>query len=283
VERPPRFGISGVRRPTVPPFKLSDRHLDPEALFLQHLQWIDRVAYLACSKQGISGADAEDFAAGVRLKLVEDDYAVLRKFRGDAEVKTYLASVVARFLISYVREMKGAWRSSAAAERLGAPASDLERLVLREGYTVQQAGEFLRTSGRTTLSDTELARLLANLPTRSPLRPEVPQPEVGLDAIADGSRTDERVVSAESDTRRAQVVEALGRALGELEVEDRLIARLHFGEGHTIAEVAREMQLEQKPLYRRVERLRARLRALLESAGVRQEDVRGLLSEPESP
>lgn len=262
---------------------MSDRRLNPEALFLEHLNWIDRVASLACGKQGIVGPDAEDFASWVRMKLVEDDYAVLRGFRGNAEIKTYLASVVARFTVSYVRQIKGAWRSSAAAERLGPPASDLERLVLRDGYTVQQAGELLRTSGRTTLSDAELARLLAHLPVRNPLRPEVPQPDAGLNETVGGSRADERIVAAEVETRRAMVIEALGRALGELEPEDKVIVGLHFGEGHTIAEIARTLRLEQKPLYRRVDRLRTRLRALLESAGVREEDVRGLLSEPESP
>ena len=58
---------------------------------------------------------------------------------------------------------------------------------------------------------------------------------------------------------------------------------MHFAEGYTLADVARALRLEQKPLYRRVERLRARLRALLESAGLGGDDVRGLLYELDTP
>jgi RNA polymerase sigma factor (sigma-70 family) len=255
-----------------------------EALFLEHLGWIDRVASMACAREGIWGVEAEDFAALMRMVLIEDDYAVLRRFRGESEVKTYLATVVARHFVDYVRARRGRWRSSAAAEQFGAPARDLERLVHRDGFTVQQAGETLRTAGLTALSDAELARLLASLPIRSPLRPVVePQPDVVLNSMASNLSADERVVAAESETRRVEVMTALDRALGELEPEEQLIVRLHFGEGLALADVARRLQLEQKPLYRRVKRLRTRLRTLLESAGLRENDVRDLLLEPESP
>lgn len=253
-----------------------------EALFFEHLDVINRLASIMCARHGIRGADAEDLAAWVRIKLMEDDYAVLRRFGGHSELKTYLAVVVARYVVSYVRQIKGEWRTSAAAARLGAPAIDLERLVLRDGHTVQQAGEVLRTARRTTLSDAELARLLARLPIRSPLRPEEPQPDAVLNATADGSRADELVVAAESEARRAVMIKALGQALGELDPEEQVIVTLHFGDGHTVAEVARALRLEQKPLYRRVERLRNRLRAALEGAGLREDEVRNLLFESES-
>jgi RNA polymerase sigma factor for flagellar operon FliA len=256
--------------------------LSPEALLLENLGWIDRVASMACSKHGVWGAEAEDFSAWVRMKLVEDDYAVLRRFRGDSELKTYLAAVVTRHFISYYRTLRGRWRPSAAAERLGSPAADLELLVLRDGYTVAQAGEKLRTAGRTTLSDAELARLLDRLPSRGPLRPVEEAPAV-LDATPGASRADERVMAAEAETRRAMVIGALGEALGELKPEEQLIVKLHFAEGLSVADVARALHLEQKPLYRRVDQLRARLRALLESAGLCGDDVRGLSPELEAP
>jgi RNA polymerase sigma factor for flagellar operon FliA len=249
-----------------------------EVLFLKHLNWINRVASLVCAREAIWGAEAEDFASWVRMNLIEDDYAVLRRFRGESELKTYLAIVVSRHFVDYMREVRGQWRASTAAKRIGAPAHYLERLVYRDGYTVQQAGEKLRTAGLTTLSDAELARLLASLPVRSPLRPVAePQPDVVLDATPSASRADDRVVAAELETRRVEVLTALDKALGELEPEEQLIVRLHFGEGLALADIARTLRLEQKPLYRRVQRLRTRLRTSLESAGLREDDVRSLL------
>lgn len=256
---------------------------DLEAVFLAHLDWIDKVASIACSKYGVWGAEAEDFGGWVRMKLMEDGYAVLRNFRGGSEFKTYLASVVVHHFLTFNRTQRGRWRPSAAAERLGSPARELEMLVQRDRYTLEQAGEKLRTAGLTTLSNTELARLLATLPKRPPLRPVQVDPDLVLDATPNASRADERVTTAETEARRSEMISALGQALGQLEPEEQVIVKMHFADGYTLADVARALGLEQKPLYRRVERLRARLKAFLEGAGLRGDDVRGLLYEMEAP
>lgn len=254
-----------------------------EALLLKHLDWIDRIASKGCSRYGIRGADAEDFTAKVRMKLMEDDYSVVRRFRSDSELRTYLASVVGRHVVNFVREQRGRWRPSAAAERLGTPAVELEKLVRRDRYTLRQAGEKLRTSGLTTLSDVELARLLGQIPERAPLRPIEGEPSTGLDFARGDSRADERVLNNEADNRRERIGAALATAIGQLEPEDQLIVQMHFIEEKTVANVARALRLEQKPLYRRVERLRARLIKLLEGAGLHRDEVRGLLHQQDEP
>jgi RNA polymerase sigma factor (sigma-70 family) len=253
-----------------------DDRLNPEALFLEHLGWIDNAASIACSTRGVWGADAEDFASFVRERLIENDYAILRGFRGGSGLKTYLVAVVARQFASYRRAQRGRWRPSAIARRLGQLAMDLELLVRHEGYTLDQAIEKLRTAGRTTASDVELARLLDQLPHRSPLRPVKVEPTLP-DEIPGPSRPDDEVLQAEEEARRERMMDAQSRAMGQLEQEDQLIVRMHFAEGYTLAHVARALGLKQKPLYRRVERLRLRLRTLLEREGLRSDDVRGLL------
>jgi RNA polymerase sigma factor for flagellar operon FliA len=260
---------------------MSDR-ASAEALFLEHRATIEKIAAIACGKRGMWDADAEDFTSWLMIQLMEDDYAVLRGFQGKAGMKTYLAAVVARLFSSYTRMQRGRWRPSAAAERMGTPALELERLVLHEGYTLPQAGEKLRTAGVTTLSDTELARLLDKLPLRGPLRPvEVADPTPVIDLAHGASRADERVVAAEAKERRQVILDALSGAMAHLEREDQLIVKMHFADGFSLAQVARTLGLEQKPLYRRVERLRVRLRKLLEDAGLRADDVLGLPEEPE--
>jgi RNA polymerase sigma factor for flagellar operon FliA len=253
--------------------------LNPEALFLEHLVWIDKVAALACSRGGVSDTEAEDFAARVKAELMADDYAVIRRFRGDSTFKTYLASVVTRRFHDATRERLGRWRSSAAAEKIGPPAPELEALVHRDGYRLDQAGEKLRTAGRTTLSDRELAGLLARLPPRTPLRPVEVAADDALMAAEGPSRADEELDAAETGARRGEVMGALARVLAALDAEDRLIVEMHFRDGTTLADIARALRIEQKPLYRRVDRLRARLRESLEREGVQWTDVQGVLGE----
>ncbi len=253
--------------------------LNPEAIFVENLAHIHKVAAVAARQSGLHGDDAEDFASWVKIRLMEDDYAVIRKFRGEAAIRTYLTTVVVRMVSAYSRELRGRWRPSAAAERLGPPADELEKLVHRDGYSLTQAGEKLRTEGRTALSNRELAELLAQLPQRQPLRPTEVSSESLLDEAEGSSRADERVAAAEARAARGELLARVGRALEHLTPEERMIVRLHFQENYSVADVARALRLDQKPLYRRIPKLKERLRELLEREGVSGPVVRDFLQQ----
>ena len=254
-----------------------------ERLFLEHLRFIERAAAIACRNGGLRGPEADDFAAWLKMKLMEDDYAVFRRFRGEAKFTTYLVPVISGQFHEYQRLHGGRWRASASALRLGPPAPRLEALVYRDGYTLEQAAEKLRTGGDTGLSDIELARLLGQLPVRGPLRPVQVTSEHVLPATEGGERADAHVVKEEGEVLRERILSALRRVMDRLEGEDQMIVRMHLAEGETLASVARALGLEQKPLYRRVQRLRARLREYLLAEGVEGGDVLDLLSERSEP
>lgn len=251
--------------------------LNLEAIFLEHLGWIDKMAALASRKHGRRDADVEDFASWAKMRLMEDNYAIFRQFRGEADWKTFIAPVMIRLSIAYSRRQQGRWRPSAAAERLGTPAKELEQLVRRDGYTVEQAGQKLRTSGVTDLSDLELTRLLESLRARPPLRPVEVVDDPSLEKAAGADRADERVEAAEAETERSALKAALLRGMEALSYEERMILWMRYGEGRTLAYVSRALNIEQKPLYRRIDKLRDLLRSYLEREGVSNRDVRELL------
>src|SRR5688572_6731090 len=91
----------------------------PESLFLDNLSLIERLAGAVARRQGIRGAEVDDFVSGVKLRLVEDDYAVLRKFRGESTLATYLAVVIAMLAREQRVQQLGRWRPSAVARQLG--------------------------------------------------------------------------------------------------------------------------------------------------------------------
>jgi RNA polymerase sigma factor (sigma-70 family) len=253
-----------------------------EALFVEHLSAIERIVAALCRRHGLTGDSAADFGSWVKLRLVENDYAVLAKFRGESSLTTYLTVVMAMLFRDYCVERWGRWRPSAAAQRRGPLAVRLETLVRRDRYPLDQAAQLLRTSGETTLSDRELAKLLGDLPDRGPLRPT----EVGPEPLADlptGMRADEAVDREQADADRRAADEALRRGLARLSAEDQLIVRMRFWEGLSIADVARGLGLPQKPLYRRIEHALAELRRHLEAAGVSRERARVILGESVEP
>ncbi|HEX8394937.1 MAG TPA: sigma-70 family RNA polymerase sigma factor [Longimicrobium sp.] len=250
---------------------------DPESLFLEHRDWIERAARKACVRNGHTSQEAEDFVSELTMLLMENDYAIIRKHRGESGLRTYLSTVIARRFVELLRGQRGRWRPSAAAVRIGPPAPELEKLVLWQGHSLAEAGELLRTAGQTTFSDAELARLLSKLPERQPMRITEVSSDTVPETAQSSSMADEHVSRTETDADRKRIFEALERAVNQLDTEDQRIARLCFEEGHTIAVVSRMLNTEQKPLYRRVERLRLRLREIMEKEGVRLTDARQVI------
>jgi RNA polymerase sigma factor (sigma-70 family) len=249
-----------------------------EALFLANLEWVKRSVASLCRRYGLGGDEAQDVCSWVELKLIEDDYAAIRKFRGDSSIHTYLVVVVAALFRDYRAGHWGRWRPSAAALRGGRLTVRLETLVYRDGCTLDQAARTLRAAGETEATDAELARLLATLPVRGPLRP-YEAGEAPLDSVPAASSAEERIADEEAEQTRRTVFGALDRVMAHLTDEDRLILRLQYWKGLSVADVARALNLPQKPLYRRVERILGQLRRDLPTAGVQPEQLRDFLGE----
>ena len=234
-----------------------------EALFLQHLPFIDRAAAGAAQVVGLRGDDVEEFVSWAREQLWEDDYALVRKWRGQSKFTTYLATVIMNLGREYRVKLWGRWRPSAAALRLGSLAVRLETLVYRDGWQVAEAAELVRSRGETSLSTREIADLVAKIPprVRRPRIQRVDESDMRNDA-------DVRVGESEDDAERKAIHVALTSALSELEPAAQVVVKMHFLEGRSLADVARALCLQQKPLYRVKDAALRSLRDRLAHAGI---------------
>ena len=247
-----------------------------ETLFLENLALIERIARLLSRRHALPEADAEEFTSWLKAKIVEDGYAIFKKFRGDSALSTYLTVVVAMLFRDFRVQLWGRWRPSAAATRVGHVGVRLETLVRRDHLSLQQAAELLRTSGETSLSDRELAALLNELPERGPLRPIVGAIDSAAD-VASEAGADHLVSEGEMASERGRAHSILREALAAASEEDQVILRMHFWDGLTVAQISRALHLDQKPLYRRLQRLLDALRQRLEQQGLSRENVRALV------
>lgn len=252
-----------------------------EAVLVENLPLIDRIAAALARRNGLVGDDATEFPSWIKLKIVEDDYAILRKFRGESALSTYLTVVIAMLARDYRVQRFGRWRPSAAAQRSGPVAVKLETLVRQKGYRLDQAGELLRTSGDTELSDRELGALLSRCPMRSPMRPVVVGDESLATAEAEGA-ADVLVVTDETEQQRRRAWRALDDSLAAFPPDDRLVLRMKFWDEMSVADIARALSIEQKALYRRIDRLLVELKRRLTVAGVTAEHWRELVTAGES-
>jgi len=241
--------------------------MDPSALYLEHLDRINRIAEALCTRHGVRGADAEDFTSEVRLRLLQDDYAVLRKYRGASSMPTFLTVVIGNLFRDYRIKRWGKWRPSAEAKRRGEAAVLLETAVYRDGRSFDDACRLLqgKGNGRVDVDPAELRRIMAELPRRIRVRQD---DDASLDSVATTEETDDLVLENERRDRLLAAESALRRALTRLDPEDRLIITMHFFEGISIADIARALGLPAKPLYPRIKRLLDALAGQLVSEGI---------------
>lgn len=255
--------------------KLPD--VPPQTLYLSSLALIDETLRFVCRRHRCPDDEAEDFRSFVHVKLIDDDYAVLRKFSGRSSLRTYLSVVVGRLLLDYRRQCWGTWRPSAEARRAGPLAVRLDILLYRDGLTLEEAIECLRTNEGVAVGAEELRALAARLPRRVPKRREG---EEALATLGVSAASVERpALAQERDQRAHRLHAALGRAMARIDERERLILRLRFREDLRVADIAGLLGLKAKPLYRQLGDILGGLRAALEREGFSAADFYDLVGE----
>jgi RNA polymerase sigma factor (sigma-70 family) len=242
-----------------------------EELFLSELARIERVIAWVCARRCLRSADAEDFGSAVKLRLIENDYEVLAKFRGRSSLGTYLAAVINRLYLDYQAQRFGKWRPSAEARRLGPLALRLESLLYRDGLTFEEACGVLESEQRA--SREELHELRLKVPRRNPRRASGEEPEPI--EPPEGAASVER---AERQALAERTFLAIRRSLQRLPARDRILLRLHIDGGLSVQQVARALGEEPRALYRRKEAALEQLRGGLAAEGIGRQELYELLS-----
>jgi RNA polymerase sigma factor for flagellar operon FliA len=240
--------------------------MHPRTLFEANLSLIERVIAHLCRRNGLTGADAEDFASTAKLALLDDDFAVLRGYEGRSALSTFLAVVLQRLLSSERNRNLGRWRPSAEAKRMGTAAVLLETLMGRDRRPLREVLPVV-AAAHPSLSGEEIAALAGRLPERAHRPRPVALDDLEAEPVAE-SAAEARVV--EGDRQRVAVTAArvLRETLATMPLEERMMVRLRFSAGMNVADVARALRMPQRPLYRRIESVLARLRAALLEAGI---------------
>ncbi len=247
--------------------------VDYQRLLLDHLPLIDQIVRTTGRRRHLS-AEQEDFAGFVRLRLVEDDYAVLRKFQNRSSLRTYLSAVIGRMSLDFCVERWGRWRPSAVADRLGPVAVLLERLVTRDGHSLEEAMEIVRTSHATDLSQGQLHDIWEQLPAR------VKTTQVGEEAAATVSSQETADASVEDAERQVgieRLEQTLRSAFAAIPDQDRVLLALRFDQDLSIAQIAGLTGSSVPTLHRRLDRAVKDLRRAFTTSGVDRREVAELI------
>lgn len=248
-----------------------------ERLFVENLRLIDDTIRLVCRRLNCTPEEREDFISQAHLKLIEDDYAILRKYAGRCSLRTYLVTVVRNQLYDFRRQRWGTWRPSMEAQRQGPAAIALDTLLHRDRVPRDEAIERLHASARFAETREELRRLAETLP---PHYPRIVEGEEALEELAAPRAGADRAVLAQEHVATVRSARsALAASMEELSEEDRVVLRLRFQEGVKVPRIAQILGQDQKALYRRCEHLLKTLRGILERRGIAGSSVLECLGE----
>jgi RNA polymerase sigma factor (sigma-70 family) len=244
-------------------------------LLEDHLHEVRKIVTAIAARKRLSPDRREELASFVSLKLLENDCARIRRFRGNSSLKTYLTIVIQRLFLDFQRLELGTWRSSARARRLGPAAQRLERL-LRDGSTFEEAYQRLQSEGITIDRD-DLWKLAESLPTRQ--RPRLCELEaIGAERLPDSvSDPEEMLVASEQEELRRRLETSIQDALVRLPPHDALVLRMWFERSLTAPEIAVALRIQAREVYSIVQRSMNRVRRHLAASRMDGDEIRELL------
>lgn len=251
--------------------------MNHQRLLLDHLSLVDQIVRTIGRRRHLAAAELEDFSSFVRLRLIENDYAILRKFQKRSSLWTYLSAVIDRLSLDYCADKWGRWRPSAMAERLGPAAVVLERLVSRDGHTLEEALEIIRTNHNLGMAKADLLKIWGQLPLR------VRTTDVGEEAAAaipSSQDSQENVDAAELHENIGRVDRALQAAFNQCSAQERVLLALRFDQDLSMVQIAKLTGSSVPTLHRRLEKAVKLLRAALSHVGLDRHEIIELIGHP---
>jgi RNA polymerase sigma factor (sigma-70 family) len=244
----------------------------------QHYGTVADAVRFVGARNHLSRDMIDELKSRVLLHLTQHDYAVLRQWRQEGSLLTYLVTVVTRVFLDYRNQEWGKVKPPALARRLGPTALMLWRLTHRKRITFDEAVTTLHGEHGVLATRDELWRIYVQFPVAAG------RYFVDLSELEhreqDGADAEVLVTAAERAALAVRVERALADALDGLDVEARLIVKLFFHDGLSRAEISRVLHLDQQRLYPRFLALIARLKGSLEGQGITIEDVRQIVAIP---
>lgn len=253
--------------------------MSAESLFLEHLEVIERSISFVCRRNRMEAADGEDFASSVKVKLIENDYEVVRAFQGRSSFSTFITVVIQRMFLDYRIHMMGKWHPSAEARRLGETAVGLERVLHRDGRSIDEALVLLSTPDQ-PLTRRDLEEIRQRLPERKPKRRMTNLDHVDSELSVSAESAEKAAMDGERREISRKTSDVLASALHNVPSDDRHILQLRFEAEMSVAQISRSLRLDQRALYRRIEKSLRTLRESLEQAGIARSDVEELFESP---
>jgi RNA polymerase sigma factor (sigma-70 family) len=231
----------------------------------------------------------DDFSSYVFEKLTANDYKKIRTFKGKASPRTFMTGVISRLAIDFHRTIEGRRKVSEKAKTLGRAAIELEKLVLDDGYSTDQAIVILVENSDYSISKDNAYKIASELKLdkksterkekRSAKNPSTGSLEV-LEYISNTkSISPEKVLIKEEILNKKDKIDKLViKMIEKLTNEERLIIKMKFySDGKPVSAIARVLNRERNYIDEKIKRIVREFKKNLLSMGFGINDVKDVL------
>jgi RNA polymerase sigma factor (sigma-70 family) len=214
--------------------------------------------------------------------LQRDNYRVLRQFKGEAKLSTYITTIIARQAVDMVRKKLGRNREKERAQKFGKTGMMIFERVILQGSTLAEIYPELKTRENISASLEELESLLKKIKGKKNSfaysgenNPVVKNGttinEEGEYIIPDTANDpQELLIRQQSKQKRAEVIRDI---IAHLNGEERMILRMRFPPGNEekqgkVERIAAVLGISEKAVYKRITRVLKKCRDRLNQSGV---------------
>jgi len=219
--------------------------------------------------------------------LRQDNYRVLREFKGNAQLTTYLTAIISRRAVDMIRKKLGRGREKERAKDLGNIGLLLYQRVIKDGYPLRDVYDELRTTGNFPGALEELEAMLRKIKGKNPggHQPGAANENNGTSAVKNGTSINEEeyvIPDTKSDPqallmekqRQQDIRRVLRDMIAPLSGEERLLLRMRFPvhedeQPGSVEQIADALGVTPKAVYKRLTRLMKKCRQQLDRRGIR--------------
>ncbi len=278
---------------------------DYKNIISEHFEFIEKQCFKAVRLRLGENSSAEnalnienealELSNRVLDTLQRDNYRVLREFKGNSRLTTYITAIISRQAVDLIRKKLGRDREKERAKEFGDVGLLVYQRVIKDGYPLPDVFEELQTNNGFSGSMKELETIVQKIKGKGK-NPRVSLPN-GSDSGANGSvvkngttigvyenefvipdtRGDPQKIIIENQRKR-KMQEVIQSIIAQLNGEERLLLRMRFPLGEdetpqTVAQVSNVLGITQKVVYKRMTRLLKKCKEQLDREGVSIHDL----------
>lgn len=271
-----------------------------QALIHEHLPYIEKQCFRAIKLQQERGAPSK--FPGIKLenealelsnlildKLRENNYKILKNFKGKSKLSTYLTVIIANQIVDTIRKKRGRSREKERAKPFGILGTQIIQRILTEGNTVDQLFRELKSQDNFTHSKEEFEAIVDRIRGSRPkvihvspsennpfLQKGHQNPESGEMIVVDSKNNpEEKIIQSQKQEKLKEVLDFI---VSQLTGEERLILRLRFPihgdeSPKDITSIALLLDISKKAAYKKISRTLKKCRQILIERGLEINDL----------